>query len=87
MIHTVFWLTGAVTWGLIALGGAMFLFADLHDRAVMRRARNGGTDSHMARRLAIFFGCTTAILAAVVVWLIAPRLITSVFPVSTHETN
>jgi len=32
------------------------------------------------RNLAIFFGCTTAILAAVVVWLIAPRLITN-----THQ--
>jgi hypothetical protein len=41
MIHTVFWLTGAVTWGLIALGGAMLLVADLHDRSVMRRARSG----------------------------------------------
>ncbi len=37
MIHTVFWLTGAITWGLIALAGAMFLVADLHDRSVMRR--------------------------------------------------
>ena len=41
MIHTVFWLTGAITWGLIALAGAMFLVADLHDRSVMRRTRNG----------------------------------------------
>ena len=31
----------------------------------------------MTNRPALFFGCTTAILAAVVVWLIAPRLITS----------
>jgi hypothetical protein len=41
MIHTVFWLTGMVTWSLIALAVAMFLVADLHDRSVMRRARNG----------------------------------------------
>jgi len=41
MIHTLLWLTGVVTWSLIALGGAMFLVADLHDRSVMRRARNG----------------------------------------------
>jgi hypothetical protein len=41
MIHTIFWFTGMLTWLLIASAGAMFLIADLHDRAVMRRARNG----------------------------------------------
>jgi hypothetical protein len=40
MIHTVFWLTGLVTWSLMALGGATWLGADIHDRSIMRRARN-----------------------------------------------
>jgi len=31
----------------------------------------------MAHRVAIFFGCTTAVLAAVVAWLIVPRPITN----------
>jgi Na+-transporting methylmalonyl-CoA/oxaloacetate decarboxylase gamma subunit len=41
MIHTIFWLTGMVTWFLIALACAMWLVAELHDRSVTRRARNG----------------------------------------------
>jgi hypothetical protein len=41
MIHTVFWYTGLVTWSLIALAAATWLGADIHDRSVMRRARNG----------------------------------------------
>jgi hypothetical protein len=41
MIHTIFWFTGMLTWLLIASAGAMFLIADLHDRYVMRRPRNG----------------------------------------------
>ena len=41
MINTVFCYTGMITWSLIALAGAIFLVADLHDRSVMRRARNG----------------------------------------------
>ncbi len=41
MINTLFWYTGMITWSLIALAGAMFLVADLHDRSVMRRTRNG----------------------------------------------
>jgi hypothetical protein len=39
MIHTVFWLTGLVTWSLMALGGATWLGADIHE-SIMRRARN-----------------------------------------------
>jgi hypothetical protein len=30
-----------ITWSLIALAGAMFVVADIHDRLVMRRMRNG----------------------------------------------
>ncbi len=41
MINTLFWYKGMITWSLIALAGAMFLVADLQDRSVMRRARNG----------------------------------------------
>ena len=41
MINTLFWYTGIITWSLIALASAMFLVADLHDRSVTRRARNG----------------------------------------------
>jgi hypothetical protein len=41
MIHTLFWLTGMVTWFLIALAFALWLGADIHDTSVMRRARNG----------------------------------------------
>jgi hypothetical protein len=41
MIHTLFWYTGLCTWSLIALAGAMFLGADLHDRSVVRRTSNG----------------------------------------------
>jgi hypothetical protein len=41
MIHTLFWYTGLCSWSRIALAGAMFLVADLHDRSVMRRTRNG----------------------------------------------
>ena len=37
MINTVFWHTGMFTWSLIALAGAMFLVADLHDRYVLGR--------------------------------------------------
>ena len=37
MIHSVFWLTGMITWGLIAAAGTTFLVADIHDRLVMRR--------------------------------------------------
>jgi hypothetical protein len=40
MIHTLLWLTGIITWGMIAMMGAMFLIADIHDRVVMRRVRN-----------------------------------------------
>ena len=39
MIHSVFWLTGVITWGLIAAAGTTFLVADIHDRLVMRRMR------------------------------------------------
>jgi hypothetical protein len=41
MIHTAFWLTGMVTWFLLALATAMFFVTNLHDRSVVRRARNG----------------------------------------------
>jgi hypothetical protein len=41
MIHTWFWLTGMVTWFLIALARAMWLGAEIHERSVIRRARNG----------------------------------------------
>jgi hypothetical protein len=41
MIHTVFWYTGLVTWALIALAAATWLGADIQDRTVMRRMRNG----------------------------------------------
>jgi hypothetical protein len=41
MIHTLLWFTGVVTWCLIALAGATWLGADIHDRFVIRRARNG----------------------------------------------
>jgi hypothetical protein len=41
MIHTLFWLTGMVTWFLIALACAMWLGAEIHERSVIRRARNG----------------------------------------------
>jgi hypothetical protein len=40
MIHTLFWLTGMVTWFLIALAFALWLGAAIHDRSVIRRARN-----------------------------------------------
>jgi hypothetical protein len=41
MIHTVFWLTGMFTWFLIALACALWLGAEILERSVMRRARNG----------------------------------------------
>jgi hypothetical protein len=41
MIHTVFWDTGLVTWSVIALSAATWLGVEIHDRTVMRRARNG----------------------------------------------
>ena len=41
MIHTLFWLTGMVTWFLIALAFALWLGTEIHDRSVIRRARNG----------------------------------------------
>jgi hypothetical protein len=41
MIHTLFWLTGIVTWFLIALVCAMWLVAEILERSVIRRARNG----------------------------------------------
>jgi hypothetical protein len=42
MIHTLFWLTGMVTWFLIALAFAMWFGAEILERCVIRRARNGG---------------------------------------------
>jgi hypothetical protein len=41
MIHTLFWLTGIVTWLMIALACALWLGTEIHERSVIRRARNG----------------------------------------------
>jgi hypothetical protein len=41
MIHTLFWLTGIVTWLVIALVCALWLGTEIHERSVIRRARNG----------------------------------------------
>jgi hypothetical protein len=41
MIHTLFWLTGIVTWLMIALACALWLGTAIHERSVIRRARNG----------------------------------------------
>jgi hypothetical protein len=41
MIHTLLWLTGIVTWLMIALVCALWLGTEIHERSVIRRARNG----------------------------------------------
>jgi hypothetical protein len=37
MIHTLFWLTGIVTWLMIALACALWLGTEIHERSVIRR--------------------------------------------------